>query len=386
MNKIKLRRLKKKFIQKKNLIIIITVILIFLLMGIGYAAQNSILNLNGETTIRVEQNFACESGISGSFTYNAHWPAGNGDTHYNYTLKINNDSDTTIETWEMRIKGPRDVQILTNANIVMEDDGVAVLTPYVWNNRIEVGKSLTLDVGLITYEQSLDVEYIIFNNCKVFSATGGSTTPSEPEEPIDPDVPVEPDVELTALEITPNEYEMTIGEVVPLQVTKTPTTATADLVWSSSDNSIVSVDENGIITALKEGNAIITVSANGISATSSIKVNAEDVPPVSGELDIEFTSTYNYQNQIHMKIVITNNTDKEIKSFSFDLGMPDGTTYSLWSNPGATVSGNTFDVSLYYGTIAISGTTEITGSITLPNDYNSSDYLNPIISNIVVKD
>lgn len=383
MNKLKLRRLKKKISKNKVPIIITGITLILLTMGIGYAAQNSILNLNGETSIRVEQNFTCESGISGSFTYNAHWPAGNGDTHYNYTLKINNDSDAIVETWEMRIKGPKDVQILTNANIVMEDDGVAVLTPYVWNNRIEVGKSLTLDVGLITYEQSLDVEYIIFNNCQVFSATGGSTTPpSEPEEP-----PLEePDVELTALTITPSEYEMTIGEIAPLQVTKTPANATADLIWTSSDSTIVSVDDNGVITALKEGNAIITVTSNGISATSSISVIANEAPPVSGELDIVFSSTYNYQNQIHMKIVITNNTDKEIKSFSFDLGMPDGTTYSLWNNPGATISGNTFNVSLNYGTIAINGTTEITGSITLPSDYSSSDYLNPIISNINIKD
>ena len=66
--------------------------------------------------------------------------------------------------------------------------------------------------------------------------------------------------------------------------------------------------------------------------------------------------------------------------------MPDGTSYSLWNNPGGTVSGNTFNVSLNYGTIAVNGSTEITGSITLPNGYNSSDYLNPTISNITIKD
>ena len=283
----------------------------------------------------------------------------------------------------------QDTQITTNADIVMESDDVALLTPLHWNSRIGAGQTLTLDVNLITYQRVLNVEYIAFGDCKVFDSGGGGTTPDEPDEPVDPDVPVDPDepeVQLTSLSITPSEYEMTVGEVAPLQVTKTPSNAVVDLIWVSSDNTVVSVDENGVITALKEGNAIITVSANGISATSNITVIAPSAPPIVTGLDIDFSTNYNNQNQIHFKISIVNNTDQPIKSFSFDLGMPDGTSYSLWNNPGGTVSGNTFNVSLNYGTIAVNGSTEITGSITLPNGYNSSDYLNPTISNITIKD
>ena len=45
----------------------------------------------------------------------------------------------------------------------------------------------------------------------------------------------------------------------------------AEIVWSSSDESILSVDSQGTVTALAVGSAIITAAANSISATNEVE-------------------------------------------------------------------------------------------------------------------
>ena len=59
---------------------------------------------------------------------------------------------------------------------------------------------------------------------------------------------------------------MTIGDMKTLTATTTPT---SDVTWSSSNDSIVTVF-HGVVTATGIGNAIITASANGTTATCQI--------------------------------------------------------------------------------------------------------------------
>lgn len=54
----------------------------------------------------------------------------------------------------------------------------------------------------------------------------------------------------------------------------------SELTYSSSDSDIVIVDESGIITGLKKGTAIITISAeNGTSKTVTVAVTDQDIVP-----------------------------------------------------------------------------------------------------------
>lgn len=74
----------------------------------------------------------------------------------------------------------------------------------------------------------------------------------------------------------PATKEMTVGTSERLEVTFTPgNTTETTLTWSSSDGSIVTVDGNGIVTAVSVGTADITATAeNGKTATCNVTVIA----------------------------------------------------------------------------------------------------------------
>ena len=70
---------------------------------------------------------------------------------------------------------------------------------------------------------------------------------------------------------------MYIEETVELVATVNPTDATnTDIVWSSSNADIVSVDTNGIVTALALGNATITVTTVDGSKTAACSVTVQE--------------------------------------------------------------------------------------------------------------
>ncbi|MGN1131983.1 MAG: Ig-like domain-containing protein, partial [Ruminococcus sp.] len=63
------------------------------------------------------------------------------------------------------------------------------------------------------------------------------------------------------------------GKTVNLSATVTPENATApQITWSSSDNSVATVDENGVVKGVKSGTAVITATADGVSAQCTVTV------------------------------------------------------------------------------------------------------------------
>ena len=60
------------------------------------------------------------------------------------------------------------------------------------------------------------------------------------------------------------------------------TTESKTLTWESSNSDIVSVDNNGLVTAKKEGDAIITVTtSNNLKDTCAIHVGKQTVEILS---------------------------------------------------------------------------------------------------------
>ena len=87
-------------------------------------------------------------------------------------------------------------------------------------------------------------------------------------------------IHVSSVSLDASSLELSIGDTYTFKTSVLPENATnKELIWSSSDDSVVSVD-NGKITALKEGKATITVKSKDGFKTSSCEVTVNKVPPV----------------------------------------------------------------------------------------------------------
>ena len=80
---------------------------------------------------------------------------------------------------------------------------------------------------------------------------------------------------LTGIALNKSSLELHVGEQETLIVIFTPHNATnQEVTWKSNDETVAIVDENGRVTAISEGPAIITATAaeNGRTASASISV------------------------------------------------------------------------------------------------------------------
>lgn len=88
---------------------------------------------------------------------------------------------------------------------------------------------------------------------------------------------------VTSVSVKPSSLSLKVGETAQLTATVTPVNADNDNVnWSSSDNSVATVAD-GLVTAVKEGSATITVTTvdGGKTATCAVTVST-DIVPVTG--------------------------------------------------------------------------------------------------------
>lgn len=77
----------------------------------------------------------------------------------------------------------------------------------------------------------------------------------------------------TSISLNLNQANLKVGETIQLEATVLPTTTTdKSVIWFSSDDSIASVDANGLVTANKEGTAEIIAKAGSKEASVSITV------------------------------------------------------------------------------------------------------------------
>jgi hypothetical protein len=80
-------------------------------------------------------------------------------------------------------------------------------------------------------------------------------------------------ITLNKLSIDISNSTIVVGEILQLNLNLEP--VNADLrftTWESSNNDVVSVDQNGIVSANNEGIAVVTVYSNGLLATSRFTV------------------------------------------------------------------------------------------------------------------
>ena len=92
--------------------------------------------------------------------------------------------------------------------------------------------------------------------------------------------PAEPEPALLGMVMNPVKADLVVGQTAQLNAVTIPTSLDANITWSSSNKNVVSVDENGVITAKGQGSAVVTATAeyNGVKMTAECRVSilAED--------------------------------------------------------------------------------------------------------------
>lgn len=89
-----------------------------------------------------------------------------------------------------------------------------------------------------------------------------------------PDTPVVPDVHVTGVKLNVTSKSIAVGESFVLKATVSPSNATMQSVsWSSSDETVATVDADGIVTALKVGSCKITVATDDGNKTATCDVS-----------------------------------------------------------------------------------------------------------------
>jgi len=96
---------------------------------------------------------------------------------------------------------------------------------------------------------------------------------------------------VTGVNVTPTELLLAIGANSQLTATVKPNHATRkEVSWSSSNESVATVDTNGLVQAIAEGTAIITATTqqNNLSASSTVNVTLYgDHTPVPAKIEAE---------------------------------------------------------------------------------------------------
>ena len=140
-------------------------------------------------------------------------------------------------------------------------------------------------------------------SCTVSATVGGKSASCE----VTVTVPVTAvSLNITALTLVEGESEVLTATIVPEDATDKTVT------WTSSDERILTV-ENGRVTALKEGAAIVTAKAGGKSATCTVTVQKKVIPVSGITLDkTELTLVEGASATLTATVLPENATDKSV--------------------------------------------------------------------------
>ena len=135
----------------------------------------------------------------------------------------------------------------------------------------------------VTWRSSDDTIATVDDKGKVTGVKGGKAVVTARAGEVEATCSVEVTAEVESVTLSEKNLSVPEGGTAQLTATVNPDDATdKTLTWSSSNKSIATVDENGLVTGIKGGSTVITVKAGKKSATCSVTVT---VPVQSVTLD-----------------------------------------------------------------------------------------------------
>ena len=159
-------------------------------------------------------------------------------------------------------------------------------------------------------------------------------------------------IDVTSIKLNAPSESIRVGETTTFTATIEPSNATdKTITWTSSDNSIATVTNEGVVTGIKVGTVTISAKAsNGKVATSTvmvtypnipvtdIKINTSDVSIRVGETTT-FTATITPSNATN-KTIIWTSSDKNIATIT-NTGVVTGKNIGTVTITAKTINGKT---------------------------------------------
>ena len=156
----------------------------------------------------------------------------------------------------------------------------------------------TTDVKDVFWESNNpDIVEVDNNGMVKAKSSGNAIVTAKVEKNLSASCNISVNKELEKIEFEEDEITMNRGDSKTLSVKLIPEDIVLKdkFIWSSSDESVVSVSENGKITAMNAGNAIITASVDGKSTkcTVNVKIPLEEIKLDITKLELALDETYN---------------------------------------------------------------------------------------------
>ncbi len=125
-------------------------------------------------------------------------------------------------------------------------------------------------------------------------------------------------VSVTGVSLNKSSISLKIGETDTLTATVSPSNATnKNVSWKSSDNSVATV-ENGLVTAIGEGTATVTVTTDDGNKTASCTVTVTKPEELNPEAKATVTlSNVTGRAGDKVSVIVSLDTDEEINTLGF---------------------------------------------------------------------
>lgn len=126
---------------------------------------------------------------------------------------------------------------------------------------ISVGMKSRVDDGTVTIEGQANIPDVDVETTPV-------PVPTPSPSPSPTPAPTVTSVQITYMGVDKEDFQEPAGSQVQLEANWYPATVEATVVWSSSDDSIATVDENGLVTVVSSsGTCEIYATVGGVSDT-----------------------------------------------------------------------------------------------------------------------
>ncbi len=138
----------------------------------------------------------------------------------------------------------------------------------------------------------------------------------------------------TAIAISSDETTLNIDKTAQLNVSLTPADATglSKLSWKSSDEKVATVNREGVVTALAEGEAVITASIGDI-VSNELTIKVEKVADIKELESGYYLAVYTTTTPFYAPAA---NVDQETQSVYFAVSK-DGKTFDVLNNGGGVI-------------------------------------------------